>query len=58
MVLAGTIADVAGTLYDLRQSTRLGDVIDNVVVGNDGVAGFDNNFVITGPTGKKLAARL
>ena len=48
----GDITSVDGTEFDLRQPTTLGDVIHNIDGG-----GFDHNFCIQGPTGKRLAAR-
>ena len=41
-----------GTDFDLRQTTKLGDVINDIEGG-----GYDHNFCIRGPTGLKLAAK-
>ncbi len=51
----GEIADVSGTVFDLRTPTRLGDVIDDNMLT---LGGFDHNFCIRGPTGKRFAAKL
>lgn len=50
---AGEKADVTGTIFDLRKGVRLGDVLNDVPGG-----GFDHNFCLMGPTGKRHTARL
>lgn len=44
---------VDGTIFDLREPRRLGNVIHNVTGG-----GYDHNFCVRGPTGKRLTARV
>ena len=50
--IAGEIAPVSGTVFDLRKPVPLADVIHNVTGG-----GYDHNFCLRGPTGLKVAAR-
>ena len=45
---------MTGTVFDLRHATPLGDVISQVNVTG---GGYDTNFCINGPFGKKYAAR-
>lgn len=45
---SGIIAPVAGTAYDLRTPTRLGDRLKNVNNGK----GYDTNFCVGGQLGK------
>jgi aldose 1-epimerase len=55
----GNLAKVAGTPFDFRHLTRVGDRIDakNEQIKNG--AGYDHNFVLNGPNHKlKLAARV
>eukprot|EP00918_Siedleckia_nematoides_P031572 GHVU01068344.1.p1 GENE.GHVU01068344.1~~GHVU01068344.1.p1 ORF type:complete len:431 (-),score=46.01 GHVU01068344.1:159-1451(-) len=55
LIPTGEIKDVTSTVFDLREPTRLGDVIKNVTVKGDG---YDSNFCVRGPTGKRFAARI
>ena len=48
----GEIASVENTVFDLRESRVLGDVINDVPGG-----GYDHNFCVNGPTGRKQTAR-
>ncbi len=50
---SGELRDVTGSIFDLRQPTLLGDVIPQM----SETRGYDHNFVLRGPTGKRLAAR-
>ena len=49
---SGAISSVEGTVFDLRSSRQLADVINDVEDG-----GFDHNFCLRGPTGSRMAAR-
>jgi len=50
LIPTGEIAPVQGTVFDLRQPTRLGDVLGSCPGGENN--GFDHNFVVAGPAGQ------
>lgn len=54
VLLPGEILSVSGSVFDLRNTTRLGDVI--VHVFNDTKnPGFDHNFVVEGSGMRQVA---
>ena len=44
LIPTGAVASVAGTVFDLRSPTRLGDVLAKCPGGENN--GFDHNFVL------------
>lgn len=52
LIPTGEIAGVNGTVFDLRRPTLLGYALPQF-----NGSGFDNTYVVKGPTGKRLAAR-
>ncbi len=57
----GEIADVDGTAFDLRTSTRVGDRVGDTPTGlitdTAGIPLYDHCFRIRGPSGKRAVAR-
>ncbi|CAH1782994.1 unnamed protein product [Owenia fusiformis] len=53
LIPTGELATVSGTLFDLKTSTMLSERINDIPGG-----GYDHNFCINGPTGRKVAARV
>ncbi len=51
----GTFLAVNNTPWDFRNSTRVGDRIDQVTLPGPG--GYDNNYVLFGNTGPEAAAK-
>merc|ERR1712013_260681 len=49
LIPTGSVASVAGTVFDLRTPTRLGDVLDKCPGGDNN--GFDHNFVLANTEG-------
>jgi len=49
LIPTGSICSVAGTVFDLRTPTRLGDVLDKCPGGDNN--GFDHNFVLSNTEG-------
>lgn len=49
LIPTGAVASVAGTVFDLRTPTRLGDVLDKCPGGNNN--GFDHNFALANTEG-------
>lgn len=56
LFITGDILPVSGTVFDLTQPTRLGDVLNNVTVDNIAM-GYDHNYCIRGAPGVKKVAR-
>jgi len=50
LIPTGAVASVAGTVFDLRAPTRLGDVLPKCPGGNNN--GFDHNFVLSNTEGE------
>jgi len=50
LIPTGEVATVAGTVFDLRTPTRLGDVLPQCPGGDNN--GFDHNFVLANTEGK------
>jgi len=50
LIPTGAVASVAGTVFDLRIPTRLGDVLDKCPGGENN--GFDHNFVLANTEGR------
>ena len=53
-MVAGEIANVSGTLYDLQEKTSFGERIPQILADN---VGFDINYCVNGEGHKKFAAR-
>lgn len=49
LIPTGSVASVAGTVFDLRAPTRLGDVLDKCPGGENN--GFDHNFALANTEG-------
>jgi len=49
LIPTGAVASVAGTVFDLRTPTRLGDVLEKCPGGNNN--GFDHNFALSNTEG-------
>jgi len=49
LIPTGAVASVAGTVFDLRTPTRLGDVLDKCPGGANN--GFDHNFALAATEG-------
>lgn len=60
LIPTGDIVDVAGTPYDFREMTRIGDQIDDVPpIDENDPGGYDLNYVVDGnPEALRLAAAL
>ncbi|NQV26436.1 MAG: galactose mutarotase [Rhodopirellula sp.] len=57
LIPTGKIADVEGTVLDFRQSTRIGDRIEELT--DTAALGYDHNYVLRNQTGRNsLAATL
>jgi len=52
LIPTGSVLPVEGTVFDLRRTTRLGDIILNVTNKNSSPAGFDHNFVVGRDNGR------
>ncbi|SKC00443.1 aldose 1-epimerase [Lachnospiraceae bacterium] len=52
----GEVASVAGTPFDLREMTRVGDHIDDAIEQLQITGGYDHNFVLDAPGGDLIAA--
>ena len=51
-IYTGEIAKVENTLFDLRKPSKIGERVNNITGG-----GYDHNFCINGPTGRRNTAR-